>query len=68
MAARSVKYRRYELDILPPTMRGSGWVVMIWPVNREPPIVMPSNASETGAIAAAEAHVDTLLGGPRTPE
>ena len=59
VAAMDVEYRRYDLDILPPSVRDPAWVMVIRPLDRKTPIVMPGNASDTGAIAAAEAAVDS---------
>jgi hypothetical protein len=64
MASRTAIYRGYEIDILGPTVRDGGWVVMIWPLSKKMPIVMPSDPSETEAIEAAEAVVDEMLDGP----
>ena len=68
MAAKNIKYRTCELDIREPTEEHLAWSVVIWPTNRRFPIVMPSSASEAGAIAAAEAKVDEILGSPRPSE
>ena len=62
MAAKNIKYRTCELDIREPTEEHLAWSVVIWPTNRRFPIVMPSSASEAGAIAAAKAAVDEMLG------
>ena len=63
MAARTIKYHTCELDILEPTEQNLTWTAVIWPPS-DAPIIVLSNASEAGAVAAAEAEVDEMQGGP----
>jgi len=51
------------LDILEPTEQNLTWTAVIWPPS-DAPIIVLSNASEAGAVAAAEAEVDEMQGGP----
>jgi len=67
MLKKSARYQRYSLDIYAPSAEAGRWKVHVWPPSRKPPIIVPAEASERDAIAAAKAIVDSLLVRSRQP-
>jgi hypothetical protein len=67
MPRNFARYQGYGFDIFTPSEGAGHWKVHVWPPSRQPPIIMPPQASKDEAIKEAKATVDYLLHSSRQP-
>jgi hypothetical protein len=61
MQKKSARYQGYVFDIFESNEPVGGWKIHVWPPNRQPPVIIPPQASENEAIKEAISTVDYLM-------